>query len=121
MDDIIIDLYQNAEIRHTKGLATEARRRTREAESDIADLSRRAETLALACQALWELLRETNGFRDEQLVNKILEIDLRDGKRDGKISKRPVSCPECGRANSSTQRKCFYCGTPIPGDIFEKK
>jgi hypothetical protein len=76
--------------------------------------------LSLACQALWEIVRSTQGFDDEVLLKKIEEIDLRDGKLDGSIASMPIECPKCGRAGRSSRGQCLYCGTAIQSPhIFE--
>jgi len=75
--------------------------------------------LMLCTQALWELLKEQQGFTEEQLIGRITEIDMRDGKLDGKLaSQGPLACPKCGRPNTRTRVACIYCGTVLPQDPF---
>ena len=68
------------------------------------------EELTLACQAMWELLRDHLGFTDDNLKAKILEIDARDEVVDGKIGAELVDCPHCGQRASTTKPNCVYCG-----------
>jgi len=42
------------------------------------------------------------------------EIDLRDGKSDGKLAPDTVECTGCGRKAKSTRRNCLYCGAELP-------
>jgi hypothetical protein len=70
--------------------------------------------LTLACQAMWELLRDHLGFTDEHLKAKILEIDARDGTVDGKIGAELIDCPHCGQRASTTKPNCTYCGHRLP-------
>jgi len=71
---------------------------------------------------MWELLRDNGTFDEEQLMDKIEEVDLRDGRADGKIGPTPIACPECKRRANSRRQKCMYCGASLRGDqphIFE--
>lgn len=67
--------------------------------------------LKLINQALWELLRERARLTDEDLVAKMQEVDLRDGKEDGEITDGALRCPDCGRVSASRHGRCLYCGT----------
>jgi hypothetical protein len=68
------------------------------------------EELTLACQAMWELLRDHLGFTDAHIKARILEIDARDGTVDGKIGAELIDCPHCGQKASTTKPNCVYCG-----------
>jgi hypothetical protein len=72
------------------------------------------EELTLACQAMWELLRDHIGFTDDHLKAKILEIDARDGSVDGKIGAELIDCPHCGQRASTIKPSCMYCGNRLP-------
>jgi hypothetical protein len=78
----------------------------------IADLRRKVERMALACQAMWELTRAQSGLDDRDIERKIEEIDARDGSPDGRMSGRLVPCPACGRTTHSKRPACLYCGAP---------
>ena len=62
---------------------------------------------------MWEMLRDNTTLSEEELEKKILEIDLRDGKADGKLSPQPLSCPACGAKTNSARTTCVMCGAPI--------
>jgi hypothetical protein len=96
--------------------ATEARRRASEAEIGNIELGRRIDHLALACQALFEILSEKAGITHDELTKKMTEIDLRDGVQDGRIGPRIIQCPACGRNVSASKPKCMFCGAAIPTD-----
>jgi hypothetical protein len=82
-----------------------------------ADLDR----LMLCTQAMWEILKEEHGYTEEQLIQKITEIDMQDGKLDGKVAKQgPVACHKCGRVNKRTRLTCLYCGTPFQVEPFAR-
>ena len=78
------------------------------------------EELTLACQAMWELLRDHLGFTDEHLKAKILEIDARDGVVDGKIGAEIIDCPHCGQKASTIKPNCVYCGGTLPSSHIMK-
>lgn len=44
------------------------------------------------------------------------EIDLSDGKLDGKVREQPgvSACASCGRTLSKRHARCFYCTAPNP-------
>jgi hypothetical protein len=117
---LIWDLYQQHQI-HEVQEATDL------VESDVDSLrrkldglQRRNDTLALACQAMWELLRSQANSSDELMVRKMEEIDLRDGQADGRISPPPLECPRCARKNNAVRFGCLYCGTKLSEIAREK-
>jgi len=67
--------------------------------------------LFLITHALWELLKTEHGYTDEVLAQKVLEVDMADGRLDGKVAKteRP-NCSSCGK-KLSRHPTCMYCGT----------
>lgn len=89
------------------------------AERPSKELSRRVDGLELACVGLWELLKTKHGYTDEELVATIQEVDLRDGKLDGRVTKTVTNCESCGR-QLLTRRSpnCHWCGAEVPKGIF---
>lgn len=79
----------------------------------IEHLYQHVERLSLASQAMWELLREKSNLTDDDIEAKMLEIDLRDGKKDGKIGTQIMECPSCKRKTNSKRMTCVMCGAPI--------
>ncbi len=82
--------------------------------AQVEELQRRLDTMTLAAQAMWELLRSQGRFSDTDLLEKMQEVDLRDGEADGRITGGLVNCPGCGRRNRSTRRHCVFCGAALP-------
>ena len=70
----------------------------------------RVDKLALVCMAMWSLLQEKTELTEEDLMDRVREIDLADGVEDGKVSKRVVNCPQCARVMHPRHKKCMYCG-----------
>jgi len=98
--------YQNLFENHSKGTAGP--------DSQIRDLEFRLGKLEIVAEALWELLREKTDLSEVDLLERVAEIDLRDGRYDGKRKKSPsVECPKCGRMNSKQHGSCLYCGETI--------
>lgn len=80
----------------------------------ISELNNQLETLVLANQAMWELLSEKAGLTETDLINKMNEVDLRDGKLDGKIEKKVVrECGDCGHKISKQRSVCYWCGAAL--------
>ena len=109
-------------LRSNAGEATEAITRSRHAETrariteaDLHRLESRVDSLALGCQAMWELLSATTDLTNDDILNRMQEIDLRDGKQDGKMSNQVVTCPACDRPSNARRSQCLYCGETIPG------
>ncbi len=76
------------------------------------------ETLVLANQAMWELLSEKCGVTDNDLIKKMNEIDLRDGKLDGKLEvtrATATDCHDCGKKISKRRSTCYWCGARLEG------
>jgi len=88
----------------------EARRAPKSIEELREATDDKIERLALICRALWELLCESSGFSEDMLLEKVKEIDLRDGTLDGRLRTPPKKCSQCGRTVSKRHRRCIYCG-----------
>jgi RNase P subunit RPR2 len=80
----------------------------------IRELEQRHEQLKLVTLALWSLLRDRSGFSESDLRKYVEQIDLLDGKRDGKapMSQEKTICAGCNRSLIGTSAVCVYCGTP---------
>jgi hypothetical protein len=69
--------------------------------------------LTLACQAMWEIIRDKVGVTEQELQAKITEIDARDGSIDGKIGYEVVDCPQCNQKTSTRRARCVFCGCAV--------
>ena len=76
------------------------------------------EKLYMLIEALWAIVKESTGLKDEDLVKLVHEIDLQDGKLDGRNSANAEvrKCSQCGRTLLQGQSKCSYCGTDFADD-----
>ena len=86
--------------------------RTDRAISDLGleSLSRRLDRAMLAIESLSEILRDRFGITRDEIHARMDEIDLRDGKQDGRLAPGVMLCPACDRPNSKQSRQCVYCG-----------
>jgi hypothetical protein len=98
--------------------AVQAHGAARKAGSQVKELESRLDRALLACEAMWTLVRDKLGVTDGELFDRINEIDLSDGKLDGKVRKTAVSCPSCGRTIASRHARCMYCGQAVMKDPF---
>ena len=79
------------------------------------------ERLLIITEALWTLLKEKHGYSDEELYRQVEEIDLRDGKLDGKVARSaPLKCPRCNRTLMGNRPACIYCGQEVQVSPFQR-
>ena len=109
------DMVQDDRIVEVSVKAASARGQASAAQDRVDQLEGRLESLLLANAAMWSLMRERLGVTDAELIERMRQIDLLDGKADGKMSARVLDCPSCKRTMSTRFRRCVYCGTPVAG------
>ncbi len=107
------ETYQQTRISAAETTAESAEAKVDRYAQALSNVQRQVDRLSLACQALWEILRERTDITEQDLESKMLEIDERDGSVDGKIGMQAVDCPACGRKTSSRRNSCVMCGAPI--------
>jgi len=90
--------------------ARDAQRSARESATRVDELEARCDRALLVCEALWTVLRDKLNVSEEELVNTVNDIDLSDGKLDGKVRRDATDCGQCGRRVSRRFTKCMYCG-----------
>jgi hypothetical protein len=88
--------------------AAEAANRADDAQLRVRELEHRVERLALACRAMWSLLQGTTGFSDQQLQDRIAQMDKAEG-----AGQSALQCPGCGRTIVPRRGRCMYCGAAI--------
>jgi len=86
--------------------------------TSILYLEKRLDRAMLACEALWSIVREKLDVTDEQLAQRMNDLDLADGTLNSKSKKTAVACPKCGRTIKRSLPKCMYCGQQIVHDPF---
>ncbi|MGE4158330.1 MAG: hypothetical protein AB7F75_04455 [Planctomycetota bacterium] len=77
--------------------------------------------LFMITEALWSILRDKHGYTEAELIERITEIDLKDGVINNRGPKAgPVACAHCHRPNSARHAACSYCGEPLGNDPFRR-
>ncbi len=93
----------------------------RDPKSEIEGLRFDVERLLLINEALWSILKEKTDLQDADLIRRIADIDLADGKLDGRKAKSPPrSCPHCQRVLAKHRPRCLFCGKPVEAAPFER-
>lgn len=87
----------------------------RSARNAAASLEERFEKLLLVSQAMWTLLQERTGLTEDDLMQRVTDLDMQDGQRDGKVTKQVVKCRKCNSAVSHQFNRCLFCGEPYEG------
>ncbi len=85
-----------------------------EARRELRIMQEKFDKLVLIDMAIWSLLQEKTGLTDEDLAQRIQDIDLADGVADGKITRTKEAgqkCGHCGRVVSQRHRRCLFCGS----------
>jgi predicted Zn-ribbon and HTH transcriptional regulator len=116
-------LYGSGEANpYEAGAGREAAKNASESVRVVRNLEDRVDRLTLVCSALWSLLREKTGSTEEELLARVREIDLSDGKLDGKLARPPpATCGSCGRTFSSRHVRCLWCGAErAVGNAFDR-
>ena len=78
----------------------------------VRDLTERVEKLTIISMALWTFVKQATGLADKDLMDKFRQIDLLDGREDGRVAPdhEVAQCPKCGRAMSRRHARCLFCG-----------
>lgn len=123
MDDLFIRLettdshIQSPSVRQQPPRISE---KSDDASLQVTRLREDLERLYLVTQALWQMVKTATGATDEQLQERIRQIDAEDGRIDGKNTEvtRPIDCPVCHRRILSGQSFCLYCGAEAEASPF---
>jgi hypothetical protein len=115
MIDTVADLldYRYRPLAHgAAGTAAAAKATADHAASQVEALQQKVDRLTLLNLALTELIQRRLGVSEADIIGLVEEIDLRDGRLDGRLdSKRaPEACAACGRKFHVRHDQCLYCG-----------
>jgi ribosomal protein L32 len=95
-----------------------AQSKVRSDESKVTHLEATVAKLLMINEALWEIMRDKFGMTDEDLNDKLYEVDMRDGAADGKNQRKASKCPNCNHMVSSRHTACLYCGQVMDTSVF---
>ncbi|WP_237057561.1 hypothetical protein [Microbulbifer sediminum] len=104
-------LFGHFRLRDAQLTADGAARKSSDNRLDIQALQDQVDHLSVVCEAMSELMQEM-GFSRAMLEKKIQEIDLRDGRLDGRHQPKKT-CPSCARISASRHVRCLYCGAGL--------
>jgi len=107
-----------ADLEKPKGAAAGEEGRKHARDACVEQLEARLDWTMMVCEAIWSLAREPLGLTDERLKDRITELDLADGKLDGRKRRAPATCGACRRTVSQRFPRCVYCGSAIERDPF---
>ncbi len=69
-------------------------------------------------EALWEIIRDRLNLTEQELHDKLYEVDMRDGTLDGKNQRKAVKCQNCDHMVSARHSVCIYCGQVMDNSVF---
>lgn len=104
------ELHQSKKIGEAESAAAYGAEKAMDAVAKVRELEDRVDKLTLITMALWSLLRQVSDVTDEDLLERVKDIDLTDGRLDGKVRQPVGKCPQCNRVMSQKHKKCLYCG-----------
>lgn len=116
--DFFWELRQAPGIAQAQRDADRAGDRATEAGLRLREVELRANKALLACEAIWTLLRDKVGLSESELLDRIRELDLTDGKLDGRARRTLTTCPQCNRDTTQRFSRCVYCGADVPASPF---
>jgi hypothetical protein len=110
MMGLMHDFSQDLRISSLRGDVRWQGEKVESIDSDLTDLEKLVVRMQLAVEAMAEIMESRIGIEHREIIDKMFEIDLRDGKRDGRITPVPVTCKKCQRPSPANAPKCIYCG-----------
>ena len=85
---LIIDLLQQYQTEQNRQATQRLSQDVRDFKQTHDIQSGQVKSTALILEAIWELVKEQTELDDVDLMNKITEIDLRDGVKDGRSNEK---------------------------------
>lgn len=76
------------------------------------DVEDRIDRVILVMAAMWDLLKE-QGMTEEQLQERISQLDAADGTADGKLTPQGTLCRACGAKVGAGLAACQFCGVAV--------
>lgn len=112
------DIVQSVQIHNMQNRAvlseTQADIRQSQNRNRHEDLDESLQRVALVVEAMWTLLAEKTGLTEEQLLERIVELDEADGSLDGRSVRPPRRCAGCDAVVPHDRDTCQFCGTAAP-------
>ena len=108
--------YSHQHAANAREDALDANQAARRAENATAFLKDALDRQALIIRSLLTMCERKGVFNEGEFREIMNEIDLSDGKLDGKFKQNagPRGCPSCGKNNGKRAVTCMYCGAQLP-------
>jgi len=120
MTGLFWEIHQTRRIAEAKAAGQRGSAKALDAMREVRAMEDRIDKLALVCRAMWELLKENTDLTEEHLMARVEQIDLSDGRDDGKVKAKVQKCAKCDRTLAQRHKKCMYCGaTRLDGGAFD--
>jgi len=104
------EMYQNRNISAARTQASSANLNAKEAQVKLTELESKLEMSLMVSEALWGIIKQSLDLDDTYLAQLVKQIDMKDGRADGKVAKTiPDNCTNCGKVLSRGKTKCMYC------------
>ncbi len=116
------DIPAYAETAAAERRAASSEHQAQRAQQQVRQLEERVDKLSMITAALWMLLKAHEPYlTDERLAQAVEEIDLSDGRLDGRVRNNVHECAACSRPVAPRHDRCIYCGNDIQrGDPFDR-
>lgn len=107
--------YNHGAARAATNAASDAESSARRAENSLMRLEDALDRQALVIRTLLTACEKAGLFNEAQFRELMNDVDLSDGKLDGKFKPQagPQSCPACGKTNGKRAVTCMYCGAQL--------
>lgn len=107
------EIFQQGKINKASSAADKATIEAGQAKSGAYSLEAKLDHLALINRAMWSLLKERTELTEKDLMDRVAELDMADGKKDNKIHDTR-ECYGCGKILGPKDENCIYCGLSNP-------
>ncbi len=96
------------------GTATYKKKQAPDLQAQVYELQSRLDQMALTMTAMWEVITKETDVTEEQLMDKIHDLDTEDGLMDGTLTPEQRVCKQCNKPIKRRQMRCGYCETFSP-------
>lgn len=100
----MLDVFQQFRIEETDRKVSNIEDNLRERKYTHRNIDERISKLSLVTQAVWSFIKETNQLDDSDLINRIEELDAKDGVKDGKATAVVMTCLDCSKKINTRTR-----------------
>jgi len=109
---------QRDDIESLKATAGSAVASTSSLERRVGKLTERLGRLELTVEGVYRALESKGHITTEEFRDLLVQIDLEDGREDGRIgvdrSAKAPSCPACSRPINPKRTHCVFCHAELP-------